>query len=89
MLLFRKVLVMILEIYVFFRRCVFNEFLAMFLGKNMCTSGARANNSGNPCAEVIIFVFFVFSIVWNLKKNEKIMKFRSPFNVTHTGIFLK
>ena len=41
-----------------------------------------AKNNGNPSAKVIIIVFFVLSIVWNLQINEKIMKFRSPFNVT-------
>ena len=54
-----------------------------FNGKIMCIGGAH---SGNPCAKVIILVLFVFSIVWNLKSNEHLIKFRCPFNVTHKNI---
>ena len=43
--------------------------------------GPRAQNSGTPYAKVTILVFFVFSIVWILKKNENIMKCRGPFGV--------
>ena len=79
------VLAMILEIHVF-SQVRFNEFLVRFQCKNhVHWWSPRAQNSGNPCAKVIILVFFVFSIVWHLEKNEKIMKFRSPFNVTQKG----
>ena len=47
--------------------------------------GPRAQNSGNPCAEMIFRVFFVFSRVKNSKKCEKTMKVQSQFNVTHSG----
>ena len=57
------VLAMILEIYVF-RRCVFNDFLSRFRCKNhVHWWSTRFKNSGNPCAKVIIVVFFVFSVV--------------------------
>ena len=80
------VLAMVLEIYVF-RRCVFNDFLSRFRCKNhMHWWSPRLKNIGNPCAEIIILVFFVFAIVQNLRKKEKFMKFRSPFGVTHTSI---
>ena len=76
-----------------FRRCVLNKFRSRFQWKiHVHWWSPRAQNSGNPYANVIIIVFFVFSIVWNLEKTEKIMKFRSPFNVTHKGktvIFIK
>ena len=79
--------------YAFFRRCVFNEVLSRFQWKNhVHWWSPRAQNSWNPCAEVIIIVFFVFSIVWNLEKTARVMKCRSPFNVTHKGktvIFIK
>ena len=79
--------------YTFFRRCVFNEVLSRFQWKNhVHWWSPRAQNSGNPCAKVIIIVFFVFSVVWHLEKHVKIIKFRSPFGVTHKGfsvIFMK
>ena len=66
---------------------VFNEFLLGFQWKShVHWWSPRAKNSGNPCANMIIIVFFVFSIVWNLEINEKLMKCRSPFNVTKVGI---
>ena len=43
-------------------------------------------------AKVIFVVFFDFSVVWHLEKHVKIIKFRSPFGVTHKGfsvIFMK
>ena len=86
------VLGMVLEIYVF-RRCVFSDFLLRFRCKNhVHWWSPRLKNSGNPCAKVIILVFFVFSILWHLEKHVKIIKFRSPFGVTHKGfsvIFMK
>ena len=84
--LYFVVLAMILEIYVF-RRCVFNDFLSRFRCKNhVHWWSPRLKNSGNPCAKLIILVLFVFAIVEHLRTNEKIMKFRSPFGVTHTSI---
>ena len=47
-----------------------------------------AKNNGIPFAKVIILVVLVFSSVCNLEKNEKIMKFRSPYGVTHIGILV-
>ena len=80
------VLAMVLEIFVF-RRCVFNDFLLRFRCKNhVHWWSPRLKNSGNPCAKVIILVFFVFATVKNLRKHEKIMKIRSPFGVTQTSI---
>ena len=84
------VLGMFLEIHIF-RRCVLNEFLSRFKWKSHVHWWIpRAKDSGNPCANFV--VFFVFTIVWNLQKNKKIMKCRSLFNVTHKGktiIFFK
>ena len=79
------VLGMILEIHVF-SHVRFNEFLVRFQCKNhVHWWSPRAQNSGNHCAKMIILVFFVFSIVWHSEQNEKILKYRSPFNVTHKG----
>ena len=86
------VLAMVLEIYVS-RRCVFNDFLSRCRCKNhVHWWNPRLKNSGNPCAKMIILLFFVFSVVWHLEKHVKIMRFRSPFGVTHKGfsvIFMK
>ena len=86
MLIFCLVLAMVLEIYVF-RRCVFNDFLLRCRCKiHVHWWSPRLKNSGNPCAKLIIIVFFVFFIVWHLEKNVKIMKFQSPYGVTHKHI---
>ena len=69
------VLGMVFDIYVF-RRCVFNDFLLRFRCKNhVHWWSPRLKNSRNPCAKVIIIVFFVFSIVLYLEKHVKLMNF--------------
>ena len=45
----------------------------------------RLNHSGHPLAKLIILVFSICSIVKDLEKHEKIMKFRHPYGVTHKG----
>ena len=73
------VLAMVLEIYVF-RRCVFNDFLLRFRCKNhVHWWSPRLKNSGNPCAKLIILVFSICSIVKDLEKHEKFMKFSCFF----------
>ena len=79
------VLAMILEL-TCFSTCVFNEFLLRFWWKNhVHWWSPRLKNSGNPCAKLIILVFSICSIVKDLEKHEKIMKFRRPYGVTHKG----
>ena len=46
----------------------------------------KAQKQWKSLAKLIILVFSICSIVKDLEKHEKIMKFRRPYGATHKGI---
>ena len=61
------------------------KFFQIFNGEIMCIGGAQDLKTVKSLCESDNSCFLCGLIVWNLEKNEKTMKTRCPFNVTHKG----